>query len=103
MPKKTIRPQKAGFRWIAVICLIFFELLAYTWIRTESTQTILRVSKAQEALINKNSYNKALLVERDRLKSDDRITRVAKTRLNLTTDTQNQTIYLPISFSGGQD
>ena len=62
--RKNIQPQKAGFRWIAIICLIFFELLAYTWVRTESTQTILRVSKAQETLINKNSYNKALQIGR---------------------------------------
>ncbi|MBU1341222.1 MAG: hypothetical protein KKE44_22165 [Proteobacteria bacterium] len=93
--KKIIKPQKAGFRWLFIIGLIFCELLAYTWVRTESTQTILRVSKARTAHTIEMSYHKALLVERDRLKSDDRITRIAKTRLNLSSDTLNQIIYFP--------
>ncbi|WP_457553738.1 hypothetical protein [Desulfobacula sp.] len=96
MSQVAVQQQKIGFCWLAIICLIFFELLIYTWVRTESTQTILRVSKAQAMYINKASYHKALSVERDRLKSDDRITRIAKSRLNLSTDTLAQTIY----FSG---
>jgi cell division protein FtsL len=94
IPPKTIHPQKAGFCWFVIIGLIFCELLVYTWVRTESTQTILRISKAQGLITQKASYHKALSVERDRLKSDDRITRIAKTRLNLSTDTSNQIIYL---------
>jgi cell division protein FtsL len=92
--KKEIPSQTAGFVWIAAICLIFIELMAYTVIRTESTQTILRISKAQELLADKNSYQKALLIERDRLKADDRITRIARTKLNLSSDTLKQTVYL---------
>lgn len=98
--QRRVPPQKAGFKWILIIAIIFCELLTYTWIRTESTQTILRVSKAQEAFIKKTSYHKALSVERDRLKSDDRITQIARTRLNLSTDTSSQTIYLPTPLSG---
>jgi cell division protein FtsL len=94
--KKMVRPQKIGFHWIVIICLIFCELLCCTWIRTESTQTILRISRAQAAYIEKTSYYKALSVERDRLKSGDRITSIAKTRLKLSNDTLAQTIY----FSG---
>ena len=94
IPPKNIQAKKPGFYWFVVISIIFCELLVYTWIRTESTQTILRVSREQELFAKKTSYHKALSVERDRLKSDDRITRIAKTRLNLFTDTVNQTIYL---------
>lgn len=94
---KTAAPQqRIGFHWLAIICLIFCQLLVYTWIRTESTQTILRISKAQAAHIEKTSYAQALSVERDRLRSDERITRIAKTRLNLSTEILDQTIY----FSG---
>jgi hypothetical protein len=96
--KQHLPPQRAGFRWIAVIVVLFCELLAYTWVRTESTQTILRVSRAQEIHREKISYHKALSVERDRLNSDERITRIAKTRLNLSGDTLGQTVY----FSGEQ-
>jgi hypothetical protein len=52
------------------------------------------MSRAQEVYREKTSYNKALSVERDRLNSDDRITRIAKTRLNLSSDTLEQTVYL---------
>lgn len=93
-PGKADRKQKAGFHWIIMIFLIFCELLVHTWIRTESTHTILRISKAQGVHAKEISYQKALFVERDRLKSDDRITQIAKTRLNLSPHTLNQTIYL---------
>ncbi|MCP3872080.1 MAG: hypothetical protein GY699_02855 [Desulfobacteraceae bacterium] len=95
IPKKIVEQQHAGFPWLIIICFIFCELLIYTWVRTESTQTIFRVSNIQEEYIQKISYHKALSVERDRLKSDGRITRIAKTRLNLLTDTGSQTIYFP--------
>lgn len=103
IPQKVSPPKKAGFRWFVIITIIFCELLAYTWVRTESTQTILRVSRAQEAFTKKASYHNALSVERDRLKSDDRITRIAKTRLNLSTDTLNQTIYIALSPTGEEN
>ncbi|RLC25940.1 MAG: hypothetical protein DRH93_00440 [Deltaproteobacteria bacterium] len=99
---KKIQPKKLNFWWFTIISIFFCQLLIYTWVRTESTQTIFRVSKVQENFIKKTSYNKALSIERDRLKSDDRITRIAKSRLNLSTDTVNQTIYLTKTLSGDE-
>ncbi len=97
IPKKIIQPKKAGFHWVVIIGIIFCELLTYTWVRTESTHTILQISSSQKQLGEKVSYQKALSIERDRLKSDDRITRIAKTRLNLSTHSLSQTIYWPVS------
>ena len=92
--KQPKNPPRAGFRWLVIIGFIFGELLIYTWVRTESTHTILRLSHVQDAHTKAMSYNKELSVERDRLKSDERITRIAKTRLHLLSDTGNQTIYI---------
>jgi hypothetical protein len=92
--KKTNTQHKSGFPWIIIICLIFCELLTYTWIRTESTHTILQISRSLDEYTQKASYTKALLLERERLNSDDRITRIARTRLHLTSDTIEQTVYL---------
>jgi len=89
MPKKT-----KGTIWLLTIFVIFSELMAYTWIRTESTQVLLQISKTEELLLGKRSYHKALLAEKEWLKSDARITKIAKNRLNLTTVTMKQTIYL---------
>jgi cell division protein FtsL len=102
IPRKIMPPKKAGLHWIVIICIIFCELLAYTWVRTESTQTILQISTLQKTLTEKGAYQKALSVERNRLKSDERITRIAKTRLNLSTVTMNQTIYFPAQDTQGK-
>ncbi|MFH2057313.1 MAG: hypothetical protein ABIJ59_00240 [Pseudomonadota bacterium] len=96
-PSKKSRPQRSGLRWLLIIGIFFGQVMIYTWVRTESTQMLLHVSKAQGVLTQEQSYKKALLVERDRLKSDDRITRIAKTRLNLSGDTALQTIYMNIN------
>ena len=95
--KEIIQPQKNGFKWVIIISIIFCELFTYTLVRTESTQTILRTFDIRKEIAQKISYQKELLIERERLKSDDRITMIAKTRLNLITDTLSQTIYLPPS------
>ncbi len=85
---------RVGYRWLALILVLFCELMGHAWVRTESTQAILRISNAQAAITKATSYGKALSVERDRLKSDSRITRIARTHLGLSADTFNQTIYL---------
>jgi len=86
--------RRKGLRWLALILVLVCELMAHAWIRTESTQSMLRISKAQAEIQKKISYRKALSLERDRLKSDGRITKIARTRLGLSSDIFNQTIYL---------
>ena len=93
-PSKKVRLQRSGLIWLLIIGVFFSQVMIYTWVRTESIQMLLHVSKAQGVLTQEQSYKKALLLERDRLKSDDRITRIAKTRLNLSGDTSIQTIYM---------
>jgi cell division protein FtsL len=91
---KPLEKQRVGYRWLALILVLFCELMVHAWVRTESTQTILRISNAQTAIAKSLSYGRALSVERDRLKSDARITRIARTHLGLSPDTASQTIYL---------
>ena len=87
-------PHRKGLRWFALILVLVCELMAHTWVRTESTQTMVRIAQAQEEIQNTLSYRKALGLERDRLKSDARITQIARTRLGMTSDISNQTVYL---------
>ena len=94
MMKSPIPKKNTGSLWLLVIFILFTELMASTWVRTESTQALLRISKAEERLLEKRSYHKALLAEMEWLKSDARITRIARNRLNLSTVTMDQTIYL---------
>lgn len=96
--KRTRKPQRktAGFHWIFIAAVIFCQFLGYTWVRTESTQTILDISAKTSQLTRIQAYQKALAVERDHLKTDERITRIAKKQLNLYADTLSRTIYLPL-------
>jgi hypothetical protein len=99
MMKIPMPPKSKGTIWLLIIFIIFAELMTYTWIRTESTHALLRISKAEEQLLEKRSRHKTLLAEKEWLKSDARITQIAKNRLNLSTVTMKQTIYL----SGEED
>ena len=92
--KRPVPKKSTGSIWLLIIFIIFSELMAYTWIRTESTHALLRTSREEERLLQKRSYHKALLAEKEWLKSDARITRIARYRLNLSTVTMNRTIYL---------
>lgn len=94
MTDKIIMGQNMVYKWLILFLILFGEFLGHAWVRTESTQTILRISQAQTGISKKLSYRNALTVERDRLKSDDRITRIARNHLNLSTDISLQTIYL---------
>ena len=94
IPKKRKQPQGNSLVWLLIIGVFFVELLAYTWIRTESTHTLLRVAEAREVYARELDYKKSLMVERDRLKSEDRIIKIARTRLNLIGEGADQTIYL---------
>lgn len=93
--KIPIENRTRGTWWLFIIFIIFAELIVYTWIRTESTQALLRISSAEGQLLQKQSYQKALLAEKEWLKSDARITQIAKNRLNLSNATMKQTIYFP--------
>ena len=52
------------------------------------------IAKTESQIRDMADYRQALSVELERLKSEARITRIARTRLGLTPDIFNQTIYL---------
>jgi cell division protein FtsL len=93
--KRTVEnPPSTGLKWVLIISLLFGELLLHTWVRTGATQVTLEISQAQSRLADLLSYQRELTLERDRLKSDDRIIRIARSQLGLTDDVFNKTVYL---------
>ena len=94
-------PRRAGFRWLLIIGILFCELLAHTWIRTESRHAKIRITQAEKQILKRSRYQRALMLEIDRLKSEDRISRIARTRLNLIKDTGENTLYLPTRTDNG--
>jgi hypothetical protein len=83
-----------ALKWVVVLSVLFGELLLHTWIRTGATQVTLEISLAQSQLSDLLSYQKELTLERDRLKSDNRIIGIARTQLGLTEEVFNQTLFL---------
>lgn len=83
-----------ALKWLVVLSVLFGELLLHTWIRTGATQVTLEISLAQSQLSDLLSYQKELTLERDRLKSDNRIIGIARTQLGLTEEVFNQTLFL---------
>ncbi len=92
--KEPVKSQKYGYWWLAVIIVLVAQLMVHAWIRTESTQTIVDISKTQTILREKQSRTNTLTLERDHLKSDARITAIAKANLGLIQDIFNRTVYL---------
>jgi cell division protein FtsL len=90
----TIQNHKE-LRWFLLIIVLAAELICNAWIRSESSQAMIMITRTESQIRDMADYRQALSVELERLKSEARITRIARTRLSLTPDIFNQTIYLP--------
>ncbi len=88
------KESQKGYLWFLVIAIVFCQLLAHTWIRNRSTQTLVEISRKQVQLNSALSYNRALGVERGRLKSETRVIPIAKNKLGLHQDVFQQIVYL---------
>ena len=94
-------PKRIGWYWFVIILVVFCEFLGHVLIRTETTQTMLRISTAERQLAKLQNYQKALHIEVDRLKSEDRIRRIAASKLNLVRDIETQVYYLSGAKNNG--
>jgi hypothetical protein len=86
--------NNSALKWVLILSVLFGELLLHTWVRTGATQSTLEISLAQSRLSDLLSYQKELTLERDRLKSDNRIIAIGRSQLGLTEEVFNQTIFL---------
>ena len=86
--------NNSALKWVLILSVLFGELLLHTWVRTGATQVTLEISLAQSRLSDLLSYQKELTLERDRLKSDNRIIAIGQSQLDLTEEVFNQTIFL---------
>jgi cell division protein FtsL len=93
--KKNIRKPNEMLLLIIFMAIFLMELLFFTWCRVQTIGAgyeISREAKRQQDLITlKNN----LKVELARLKSPERIAKIAKNQLGLITPTQEQMIVIP--------
>nr|WP_319392985.1 septum formation initiator family protein [uncultured Desulfobacter sp.] len=86
--------NQTGVLWFFLIIALAAELICNAWIRSESNQAMIMIAKTEHRIQELADYRQALGVEIERLKSDTRIARIARTRLGLAPDIFNETIYL---------
>ena len=92
--RKMLNIKNTVFIWFAIIAVLFAELFVYTLIRTESVNTALRISKAGKLFTNQQSYNEALLMEREWLKSYDQLIELTNKYFDLSPVILDRVIYI---------
>jgi len=93
--RQADKSRKGDFgKWIVILFLFLFELLIYTGTRLECTSTEFSISDARAEQQRLESYRAELLLEKERLGSPERISRIARTRLDLVVPDHNQVVYL---------
>ena len=97
MKKKRVskkRKSMIGILWVVAVVVLMAELLVYTWCRVQYVQTGYEITEAtQENLHLKELYSK-LQIERARLRSPERITRIARQR-GLVMPDSKQVVVIP--------
>jgi cell division protein FtsL len=78
--------------WIVLTCFFITELLVYTWCRVQCIRIGYEISAEANKQAELIAVKKKLRIELERLKSPERIARIAKERLNLALPTSEQII-----------
>lgn len=94
MAMRTDKKLKFTGLWIAMLFLFLGELLFYTWCRVNNVRLGYEVSRETEKQIKLLAYKENLKIELARLKSPERIARIATEQLGLSMPQAGQTIVL---------
>ncbi|MFZ0134199.1 MAG: hypothetical protein WAK95_16790 [Desulfobacterales bacterium] len=86
--------QHAGL-WVLLMAIFISELLLYTWFRVQCTQLGYETSRAIETQHRQVMLQNNLKIELARLKSPERIVKIAKDRFGLAMPRAEQIISLP--------
>ncbi|MCK4618575.1 MAG: cell division protein FtsL [Desulfobacterales bacterium] len=93
--KKNARSTRIVIIWFIIMAVFIAELLIYTWSRVQCIKSGYEIS-------NENNKNRKLItlqnnlkVELARLKSPERLAKIAKNQLGLKTPTPEQIIIIP--------
>ncbi|MGD9300976.1 MAG: septum formation initiator family protein [Desulfobacterales bacterium] len=98
MKKKKKRKQRNLKVIIACLVLMFAfmtELLFYTWCRVQFVRVKYEIAEQTKRIRKLAAMQDNLKIELARLKSPQRITKIARTQLGLVTPTPRQTIVIP--------
>ena len=92
---KNIRKPNATVILIIFMTIFLTELLCFTWCRVQTIGTGYEISRETQRHQDLINFQNNLKVELARLKSPERIAKIAKNQLGLITPTQEQMIIIP--------
>ena len=90
-----MRSLKSMGLWGALMAIFIAELLVYTWCRVQSTQVGYEITRAAAIQQERMTLQNNLKIELARLKSPQRITKIARDHLGLVVPKPDQTIVMP--------
>ena len=91
---RPLRKTATGL-WIGLMVLFFVEALFYAWCRVQCVNVGYDISEALDYNDKLLKLQKNLRIELARLKSPERITKIAKDKLGLVLPKPDQTIVIP--------
>lgn len=93
--KKTPRNPKGLLLLLMLLALFIAELLLYTWCRVQCVRTGYEIAGQNNRHMKLTLLQKNLNIELARLKSPERIVKIAETELGLIMPNATQTIVIP--------
>ncbi len=97
MEKKLKKIKNSNFTWILLLILVLFtiELLFYTWCRVQNVRMNYRITEELKKQTHLISSQNKLKIELERLKSPERIAKIAREKLGLHSPLPEQVVVLP--------
>ncbi len=97
VPNKRVTPekeQKRPTKWLIFTVIFLFQLFCYTLVHLESSHARTEISKLQNMRQRLRASTAVLMIEKERLNSPERILKIARSDLNLSTPSADQVFYL---------
>ncbi len=95
MKKPAVQKTKLTSVWMVLMSLFIMELLFYTWCRVQNVNFGYEITKETQTQRQLTAYQNNLKIELARLKSPDRIAKIAREQLGMMMPTTDRTILLP--------
>ncbi len=93
--KRKPRGLKSIAAYVFVLSIFVAELLVYTWCRVQYVKVAYQITKETATQQQLLSLRDSLKIEHARLKSPQRIAKIAREQLGLITPNTNQVVELP--------
>lgn len=94
-PNRKIRPRQPIGVWMLLLVVLISEMLLYAWSRVQCMGLGYEISAAVERQREQMLLQRNLRIELARLKSPDRIAKIAGERLGLVLPKPEQTVTIP--------